>query len=690
MYNTSYAVTYSATNPDGTTTAPAATGNSGLKALFANATDAFGTCAQYPPPYCGADSNIVPGPQFTAGRHPVTAGTEELPGAGPPVAWTTETRPPRRPAPTSGCTSSSERLHVDPVVPEPGVGHRRAAPRGKVLKGKAAGGRERRSREAQAFDPARPPAVPGVSDLRLIGGGGNATVYQGTEAAMRRKVAVKVFHTPLRDAEGRQAFERECANAGRVGQHPNAANVYTSGFDGDRPYIVMQYYARGSLADRLAGGPPFGVAEVLTAGVQIAAALQFAHNLGICHRDVKPENILCDAFGDPVLTDFGIATDRDAATMTLHHAMTAAYAAPEVLRYGGGWPVSDVWSLAAALYALLAGYPPFWDGTSPTRRPTCRPSPARRGRSAVPTCPPTCRKRWPARSPGGTTTAPCRLAAWPRNCRRTRPGSASADPDPRRPRPRPGPDRRPGRPAPDHAAPIRRGASRVHPHHGRWHPDPRGAPATDGGGGFATGNGPAGYGTGSVTTDGPQARHYAAPPTGRLDTGDAYRAPQASQGQARRRLPRALIAAGVVVILAVAGLAYALVRPRPAPGSAGAASAGPGPQAHGSSPSAAAHAAVPSPPAKVKAVAAGPTSARISWRNTMPRAQYTQVAISLGSGYKLLFYPNDSPQVVTGLSADQPYCFAVGYIYGTTAKPKVAYSVPACINGGVPSAAGQG
>ena len=560
-----------------------------------------------------------------------------------------------------------------------------------MLKGKAAGGRERRSREAQAFDPARPPAVPGVSDLRLIGGGGNATVYQGTEAAMRRKVAVKVLHTPLRDAEGRQAFERECANAGRVGQHPNAANVYTSGFDGDRPYIVMQYYARGSLADRLAGGPPFGVAEVLTAGVQIAAALQFAHNLGICHRDVKPENILCDAFGDPVLTDFGIATDRDAATMTLHHAMTAAYAAPEVLRYGGGWPVSDVWSLAAALYALLAGYPPFWDRRRPDPQANLQaltgpPRPIRR--ADVPAHLQETLARALAGRDDDRTVSARRLAE-----------ELSADearlglpPTPIRVDHDHGPG--PTAVRADQPQIMLRPSAEGHPGSipttGGGIPIPGGAPATDGGGGFATGNGPAGYGTGSVTTDGPQARHYAAPPTGRLDTGDAYRAPQASQGQARRRLPRALIAAGVVVILAVAGLAYALVRPRPAPGSAGAASAGPGPQAHGSSPSAAAHAAVPSPPAKVKAVAAGPTSARISWRNTMPRAQYTQVAISLGSGYKLLFYPNDSPQVVTGLSADQPYCFAVGYIYGTTAKPKVAYSVPACINGGVPSAAGQG
>ena len=85
MYNTQYAVTYSATNADGTTTAQAVNGTSGLKALYANAIDAFGTCAQYPnSPYCGPNSSIVPGPDFTKGGTPVNEGTEELAGC-----WTT-------------------------------------------------------------------------------------------------------------------------------------------------------------------------------------------------------------------------------------------------------------------------------------------------------------------------------------------------------------------------------------------------------------------------------------------------------------------------------------------------------------------------------------------------------------------------------------------------------------------------
>ena len=346
---------------------------------------------------------------------------------------------------------------------------------------------------------------------------------------MRRKVAVKVLHTPLRDAEGRQAFERECANAGRVGQHPNTANVYTS----IHSYAVLrpgqpggQARGRAALrggrgadrrgADRrgaavrpqpghLPPGREAGEHPVRRVGRPSAHRFRHRHRPR-CRHDPAPRD------------DGGLRCPRGAA-LRRRRGERRLVAGRRAVR------------AARRLPAVLGPHRP--DPQANLQALTGPPRPI-----AVPTCPPTCRKRWPARSPGGTTTAPCRLAAWPRNCRRTRPGSASRRPrSPCRPRPRPGPDRRPGRPAPDHAAPIRRGASRVHPHHGRWHPDPGGAPATDGGGGFATGNGPAGYGTGSVTTDGPQARHYAAPPTGRLDTGDAYRAPQASQGQARRRLP---------------------------------------------------------------------------------------------------------------------------------------------------------
>ena len=566
-----------------------------------------------------------------------------------------------------------------------------------MLRGKATRGRGGRPAQDQAFDPRRPPRVPGVTGLILIGSGGSATVYQGMEPRLNRKVAVKVLHTPVRDAKGREAFSRECGLAGEVGQHPSAANIYTSGFDGDRPYIVMQYYVRGSLASRLASGLPLQVADVLGTGIRIASALQFAHNLGILHRDVKPENILCDAFGEPVIADFGIATDRDAATMTLHHAMTPAFAAPEVLRYGGGWPVSDVWSLAATLYTLLAGHPPFWDRS--------RPDPRANARAVAGPLPPIGRPDVPrhvtqtlARALIGEqddrTSTARRLAeelaaaearlGLPPTPIHVDPGASPTV------RTAPAPGAAPAGPAP--ASPIR-GAAPADP--------VAGVTTTGGPPGVTTTGGPSSFNrmafhgapgpgaiTGTGSPEGPSAPPYDSPPTGRLTTSHAYRVPPEPPGEGGRRLPRAVMVAGfAVAVLVLAGLAYVVLghRHTAAPSALGTAPSAARPSA---TPRATPSAAAPPAPAHVRARADGATAVRISWRNTVSRTLYPQVVISLGAGYTLKSYPNDSPQVITGLKPDQPYCFAVGYVYDAVASPKVSYSAEACINGGVPSTTG--
>jgi serine/threonine-protein kinase PknK len=583
-----------------------------------------------------------------------------------------------------------------------------------VLKRKAARGG--RPGGDQAFDPSRPPRIPGLTGLTPIGGGGSATVYQGLEPALNRKVAVKVLHTPLRDTRGREAFSRECALAGQIGQHPSAANIYTSGFDSDRPYIVMQYYVRGSLASRLASGLPLQVPEVLSTGIRIASALQFAHDLGILHRDVKPENILCDAFGEPVIADFGIATDRDAATMTLHHAMTPAYAAPEVLRYGGGWPVSDVWSLAATLYALLAGHPPFWDRS--------RPDPRANARATAGPLPPIARPDVPghvaetlARALIGAQddrTPSARRLAEELAADEARLGLASTpihvDPDARPTVPAPGPigpASTPGAvigpatgvgPVPGAAAGPAPGAV-TDPGIGRAAPTPgvttTGGPSPFNGMAFgrpSPGAPPADPPSGVTTGTGPpggRAAPYNSPPTGRLTTGHAYRLSPDPVGEGRGRRPRVLIAAGAAaVVLVLAGLAYVALghRHTVAPSVPG---TRPSPTARPSATGrATTQAAAPPAPARVRARADGATAARIAWRNTVSATLYPQVVISLGAGYTLKSYPNDSPQVITGLKPDQPYCFAVGYVYDAVTNPKVSYSAEACINGGVPSPAG--
>jgi Protein kinase domain len=516
-----------------------------------------------------------------------------------------------------------------------------------------------RTRDGADFVPQQPPAVPGVTGLTLIGGGGSATVYQGSEPAMRRKVAVKVLHALMHEARERQVFERECALAGQVGEHPYAADIYRSGFAGDRPYIVMRYYTRGSLATRLGPGqlPPVG--EAVTVCAHVATALQYAHNRGILHRDVKPENILCDGFGDPVLADFGIATERDAATMALRHVMTPAYAPPEVLRDGGGWPYSDVWSLAATLYALLTGHPPFYDRRQGDPRANMR--------ALTGPLPPVTRPGVPGHllqtlaraligEPDSRTASP-RLLAEELDADLRQLGlppvpiRIDAQDEARSPVPLTAVP-----PAPHHAAP----ALAAVPPRGDQH------------------------------TTGPLAGPA---PTGYLSTSQAFRV-QEAKPPARRPVPRSLIAAGgAVLVLAAGAAAYLLAGPRH-PNPAGASAPTTNAHAIASSLAAGTAAAAPSPPADVTAVVVSPTEARISWTDTAPAGQYKEVVISLGSGPgdRVRVVPDDSPQVVTKLTPHARYCFAVGYIYAITGNgAQASYSAVtsrACVNGGVPGPGG--
>jgi serine/threonine protein kinase len=506
-----------------------------------------------------------------------------------------------------------------------------------------------RSKNSQ-FDPQQPPEIPGVTSLTLIGGGGSASVYKGHEPAMRRAVAVKILHAQLREAKERQVFEGECERAGQAGEHPYAADVYRNGFAGDWPFIVMRYYTRGSMASA-AGFARQPVGETLTICANVATALQYAHNLGILHRDVKPENILCDGYGDPVLADFGISTDRDAATRTLRHAMTPAYAAPEVLQHGGGWPHSDVWSLAATLYALLAGRPPWYDPRHgdpmanlraltgplpPLGRPDVPDHVSQTLARALIGRPDT--RTASARRFAEELNADLRLLGLP-------PVSLRVDGD--------------ASPVPPMSAPVS-GAS---PGLTTTTPPPGGHP-------------PQRY----VTTNSMPAGQV----TGYMPTDQAYRVRESPpERRARKPMPKAVKAAVAAVagvaVLAVLAVAYLLAAPKhpaanqSAPGGAAAAAA------------AAGGTAAAAPPGDVTAVAVSQTTVRLSWKNTGPHASDANVIVSMGAGYKTRVLLNQSPQLITGLHPAEPYCFAVGYYI---ASGDVAYSkvtAKACIRGGTPN-----
>jgi len=215
------------------------------------------------------------------------------------------------------------------------------------------------------------PEIAGLSDWRPLARGGFAAVWQARQDSLGRQVAVKVDFRPLDDEKQRRRFLRESGAAGRLSGHPGIVTVHDAGIlPDDRPYLVLELCPGGSLSAWLAPEKRPSVERVRDVGVRIADALAAAHARGVIHRDVKPANILIDAYGNVGLTDFGLAAlpEPGAELSVTMEALTPAYAPPEVFASRPATESGDVYSLAATLYALLSGHPPRWptDGHTPT------------------------------------------------------------------------------------------------------------------------------------------------------------------------------------------------------------------------------------------------------------------------------------------------------------------------------------
>ncbi|GAA3227701.1 serine/threonine-protein kinase [Actinocorallia longicatena] len=199
-----------------------------------------------------------------------------------------------------------------------------------------------------------------------LGGGGMGDVWRARDEFLHRGVAVKEVRlpaglTPQQRAEFCERMMRE-ARAAAALAHPSIITVHDVLSQDDRPWIVMDLINGSSLEQvRVERGPmpPKQVAEI---GVQLLDALALAHRRGILHRDVKPANVLLTASGQAILTDFGIATIAGDERLTLTHGLIGSpgYMAPERLQQGSAvGPSSDLWSLAATLYAAVEGRSPF-------------------------------------------------------------------------------------------------------------------------------------------------------------------------------------------------------------------------------------------------------------------------------------------------------------------------------------------
>jgi len=200
--------------------------------------------------------------------------------------------------------------------------------------------------------------------VREIGSGGMSTVFLGRDEVLDRPVAVKILRSDLEGSDVSARFQREGRTAARL-SHPNIVQVYDAGEDDldgrEVSYIVVEYVPGGDLRALIDRRGPLPGAMLSRIGAAVADGLAHAHERGVIHRDIKPQNVLIDEYGSPKLTDFGIARALDTAhsTSTDSYLGTATYSSPEQLQGERVTPKSDIYSLGATLYHAAVGGPPF-------------------------------------------------------------------------------------------------------------------------------------------------------------------------------------------------------------------------------------------------------------------------------------------------------------------------------------------
>jgi len=199
--------------------------------------------------------------------------------------------------------------------------------------------------------------IEGLDNLTPEGSGGFSQVFRATEVRYDRTVAAKVLNFRLDAEADRVRFERECQAMAQLSDHPHIVPLYSTTYtDEGYPVIVMEFFAGGTLWNFARKGA--NAAELLDAGVKLASALHTAHERGVTHRDVKPQNVLMSRFSEPGLTDFGISVFDRHRSQGRNKGITLAYASPEALE-GVSSRQTDVYSLASTLYTVLADRRPY-------------------------------------------------------------------------------------------------------------------------------------------------------------------------------------------------------------------------------------------------------------------------------------------------------------------------------------------
>lgn len=207
--------------------------------------------------------------------------------------------------------------------------------------------------------------IPGVSVshyriLRRIGAGGMGEVFLAEDTKLGRNVALKFLSSSLSNSEECRARFRNEAQAAAVLDHPNIVAVHDVGMYHGRPYFTMQHIDGRTLRE-YCQGKVLSITQVLEIAIQVCEGLAAAHQRGVVHGDIKPQNILMDSADRPRIVDFGLALMQSTSVVAISGSTvgTIAYLSPEQVRGEPANHQTDVWAMGVMLYEMLTGQPPF-------------------------------------------------------------------------------------------------------------------------------------------------------------------------------------------------------------------------------------------------------------------------------------------------------------------------------------------
>lgn len=208
----------------------------------------------------------------------------------------------------------------------------------------------------------------GFSAVVALHAGVHSGLFQATEEITGRSVALKILVVDGVTRSALDAFARESAVLAALSSHPNIVTLFRAFALPDRRPVLVLELCRGSIEDRLRQDAAYSAQEAVSTTIKIAGALETAHRGGVLHRDVRPANILITDFGEPALSDFGVARLRSSIPAPAElFDFPSVHVAPELLLGHEASEATDVYGLASTLYEMLAGQPALeaYQGESP-------------------------------------------------------------------------------------------------------------------------------------------------------------------------------------------------------------------------------------------------------------------------------------------------------------------------------------